>query len=155
MTSPICLRYAVTNFKILPIKSDNKTKFYPLNQRVRIQLDKTYFILVLKAHCNLLSVLNNVVSWKKIYVNTLRLIQNGHHFTDDTFKRIFLNKNVKLFIEISLKFFPKGIINSIPALVQIMAWRRPGDKPLSEPMMVNLLTHIWVTLPQCVKSIAA
>ena len=23
-----------------------------------------------------------------------------------------------------------------------MAWRRPGDKPLSEPMMVSLLTHI-------------
>ena len=35
-------------------------------------------------------------------------------------------------------------------LVQIMAWRRPGDKPLSEPMMFNLLTHICVTRPQWV-----
>ena len=25
-----------------------------------------------------------------------------------------------------------------------MAWRRPGDKPLSESMMVNLLTHIYI-----------
>ena len=24
-------------------------------------------------------------------------------------------------------------------MVQIMAWRRPGDKPLSEPVMVSLL----------------
>ena len=40
---------------------------------------------------------------------------------------------------------PKGSINNIPALVQIMAWRRPGDKPLSEPMMVSLLTHTCVT----------
>ena len=32
-----------------------------------------------------------------------------------------------------------------------MAWRRPGDKLLSEPMMVNLLTHICVTRPQWVK----
>ena len=32
-----------------------------------------------------------------------------------------------------------------------MAWRRPGDKPLSEPMMVSLLTHICVTRPQRVK----
>ena len=32
-----------------------------------------------------------------------------------------------------------------------MAWRRPGDKPLSEPMMENLLTHICVTRPQWVK----
>ena len=31
-----------------------------------------------------------------------------------------------------------------------MAWRRSGDKPLSEPMMVNLLTHICVTRPQWV-----
>ena len=28
-------------------------------------------------------------------------------------------------------------------MVQIMAWRRPGDKPLSEPMMGSLLTHTW------------
>ena len=39
------------------------------------------------------------------------------------------------------------------ALVQIMAWRRPGDKPLSEPMMVSLLTHICVTRPQWVNSL--
>ena len=32
-----------------------------------------------------------------------------------------------------------------------MAWRRPGDKPLSEPMMVRLPTHICVTRPQWVK----
>ena len=64
----------------------------------------------------------------------------------------FLNKNVKISIKISLKFVPKGPINNIPALVQIMTWHRPGDKPLSEPMMVNLLTHICVTRPQWVNS---
>ena len=46
-------------------------------------------------------------------------------------------------------------MNNIPTLVQIMAWRRPGDKPLSEPMMVILLTHICVTRPQWVKTIVA
>ena len=84
-------------------------------------------------------------------VNTLRPRQNGRRFTDDTFKRIFLNENVRISIKISLMFVPKGPINNIPALVQIMAWRRPGDKPLSESMMVNLLTHICVTRPQWVK----
>ena len=49
--------------------------------------------------------------------------------------------------KISIKFAPKGPINNIPALVQIMAWCRPGDKPLSEPVMVNLLMHIR-TWPQ-------
>ena len=80
--------------------------------------------------------------------NTLRPRQNGRHFADDIFKRIFLNENVRISIKISLKFVPKGRIDNIPALVQIMAWRRAGDKPLSEPMMVSLPTHICVARPQ-------
>ena len=83
--------------------------------------------------------------------NTLRLRQNGRRFTDDIFKRIFLNENVRISIKISLKFVPRGPINIIPALVQIMAWRRPGDKPLSEPMLVFVPTHKCVTRPQWVK----
>ena len=85
-------------------------------------------------------------------VNTLRPRQNGRHFADDIFKCIFLNENVSIAIKISLKFVPKGPISNIPSLVQIMAWRRPGDKPLSEPMMARLPTHICVTRPQWVKS---
>ena len=89
------------------------------------------------------------VTWC-IGFNTLRPRQNGRHFPDDIFKWIFLNENVRILITISLKFVPKVPINNIPALVQIMAWRRPGDKPLSEPMMDSLLTHICVTRPQWV-----
>ena len=89
---------------------------------------------------------------KYVTVNTLRPRQNGRHFTDDIFKCIFLNENAGILLKISLKFVPKVRINNIPALVQIMAWRRPGDKPLSEPMMVSLLTHICVTRPQWVKA---
>ena len=70
------------------------------------------------------------------WVNTLKPRQNGRHFADAIFKCIFLNKNVLISIKISLKFVLKGSINNIPALVQIMAWRWPGDKPLFEPMMV-------------------
>ena len=65
-----------------------------------------------------------------------------------------LNETVLISIKISLKFIPKGPINNIPALVQIMAWRRPGAKPLSEPMLPTLLTHIYVTRPQWVKSVS-
>ena len=86
------------------------------------------------------------------FFNKLRPRQNGRHFPDNTFKRIFLNENIRILIKISLKFVPKGPINNIPALVQIMAWSRPGDKPLSEPMMVSLPTHICVTRPQWVNA---
>ena len=87
-------------------------------------------------------------------INTLRLKQNGRYFADDIFRYIFLNENVWILIKISLQFAPKGPINNIPALVQIMAWRRPGDKPLSEPMMVRSSTHILVTRPQWVELIS-
>ena len=97
----------------------------------------------------------NSINWPSfapmaVLLNTLRLRQNGRRFADDTFKRIFLNEYVS--IEISLKFVPKGPINNISALVQIMAWRRSGDKPLSKPMMIRLPTHICVTRPQWVKN---
>ena len=85
-------------------------------------------------------------------INTLRPRQNRRHFADDIFKCIFFNENVWLLFQISLKFVPKGPINNIPASVQIMVWRRPGDKPLSEPMMAIFPTHICVTQPQWVKN---
>ena len=82
------------------------------------------------------------------HVNTLRLRQNGRHFPDNIFKCIFLNENLWIAIKIALKFVPMGPINNIPALVLIMAWHWPGDKPISEPMMVSLLMHICITQPQ-------
>ena len=58
---------------------------------------------------------------------TLRPRQNGRYLPDDIFKGIFLNENVSIFIQISLKFVPRGPINNIPAFVQIMVWHHPGD----------------------------
>ena len=69
------------------------------------------------------------------------------HFGDNIFRCIFLNKNVWISLKISLKFVPKFQINNIPVLVQIMAWRWPVDKPLSEPIMVSLLMHICHLAP--------
>ena len=86
-------------------------------------------------------------------VNTLRPRQHGRHLADDMFRCIFFNENVWNLLKISLMFVPKGRMNNISALVQIMAWRRPGVKPLSEHMIVSLLTNICVTRPQWVKSL--
>ena len=72
----------------------------------------------------ILTYLIEMASRASYFLNTLRPGQNGRHFADNIFKCIFLNENVWIPIKISLKFFPKGPINNIPALVQIMAWRR-------------------------------
>ena len=106
--------------------------------------------------CFIVTVRMNFL-WFHVFVqvsfNTLRPRQNGRHFPDDIFKCIFFNENICNFIKISLKFVPKDPINNIPSLVQIMAWCRPGNKPLSEPMMVSLLMHICVTQPQWVNTL--
>ena len=85
-----------------------------------------------------------------LYIYTLRLRQNDRHFPEDTFKCIFLNENIWSLIEISPRFVPKGPINNIPTWGQIMLWRWPGNKPLSEPIVVRLLMRICVTRPQWV-----
>ena len=64
------------------------------------------------------------IGFHYIYVNTLRPRQDGRYFADDVFA------------------------DNIPALVQMMDWRRPGDKPLSDPMFVFVPTHICVTRRQ-------
>ena len=56
---------------------------------------------------------------------------------DNNFKCIFLNESDRILIEISLKFVPRSLIDNKPALVRVMAWRRTGDKPLSEPMLTQ------------------
>ena len=70
-------------------------------------------------------------------INILRRRQNGRRLADGIFKPIFLNENVWMLIKISLKFVPMGPNNNKPILVQIMAWRQTGDKPLSGPMMAQ------------------
>ena len=91
-----------------------------------------------------------------------RLIKQLTHWGRDemdisqtAFRRISFNENIWICIEISLKLVPKGPSNNIPALIQIIAWRRPGGKPLSEPMMVILLAHICDNRPQWVNKTEA
>ena len=63
----------------------------------------------------------------------LRPRQNGNHFAADIFKCIFLVEN-RMFNQIPPTFIPFGIESS---LVQVVAWRRCGAKPLPEAMMIR------------------
>ena len=63
------------------------------------------------------------------------------HFQVNFLEWIFF----KISIKISLKFVPKAPIDNIPALVQIMAWRRQGNKPLFKPMMAYV-ANIYASL---------
>ena len=65
--------------------------------------------------------------------------QNGHHFTDDIFEHIFLNENVRIFIQFSLKFVPKHPIDNKSALVRVMACHPIGSKSLPEPILTEFI----------------
>ena len=65
--------------------------------------------------------------------------QNGRHFTDNIFRSIFLNEEVRILIRISPKFVPNDLIDNNSALIQIMAHRLFGAEPLSEPMLIRFI----------------
>ena len=64
--------------------------------------------------------------------------QNGLRFADDILRCIFVNEKFRILMKLLLKFVPMGPFDSNPALVQIMAWHRIGDTPLSEPMLTRI-----------------
>ena len=80
---------------------------------------------------------NKQAAMNESILNTIRQRQYGRHFAEDIFKYIILNENVWMLIQVLLNFIPKGPINNIPALSQIMAWRPIGDKPLYETMLTR------------------
>ena len=48
-----------------------------------------------------------------------------------------MNEKFCILIQVSPNFFSKGPIDNKAVLVQIMAWRRTGDKPLSEQALTQ------------------
>ena len=122
-----------------------------LGHRCRINVDLIVFVIWDEVRISV--SIHAPRLWLSCYIgycDTLEPRQHGRHFPDNIFKCIFKNENVWISVKISLEFIPTGPINNIPAMVQIMALRRLGNKPLSEPIMVSLLTHICVTRPRWV-----
>ena len=78
-----------------------------------------------------------VCYFRLLAINLFPYEQNGRHFADDILRCIFVNEQFFILIEISPKTVPKGPIDNNWALDQTMAWRRIGDKPLSEPMVTQ------------------
>ena len=63
---------------------------------------------------------------------------------NDTFRCIFSNEDDRIPIQISLKFVLRGPIDNKPALVEVMAWRLTGDKPLPDPMKIQYIdAYVW------------
>ena len=64
-------------------------------------------------------------------------------FCRQHFKRIFLNENYRIFINISLNFVRKCPFLNKWSLAHVMTWRWKGDKPLPEATMTILYDAKW------------
>ena len=80
------------------------------------------------------------MAWRRTALNELThlpLDKMAVILADDIFKCISLNENDRIPIQISLKFVPRSLIDNKLALVQVMACRLLGAKPLPEPMLTQ------------------
>ena len=62
--------------------------------------------------------------------------KTGSHFADRIFKRMFLYDFVLNSDSYCSEIVPNGPINNNLSLAKVMAWRRKGNKPLSELIIV-------------------
>ena len=95
-------------------------------------------------------VLDPARIYSRHHVKSSPPAQNDSHFADDIYKYIFLNEKFYILIWISLKFIPKGPIDYMPPLVQVIAWCGTGDKPLPQCWPMSL-THKCGTRDRWVK----
>ena len=128
----------------------------PLGRRFNIPPSMYFFLTYVSPpiHCLLtLAFYDQIYSMShKIYIRfgcafmvatpsvLIEAEESNRHFADDIFKCIFVNENIWIVNKIPLNCIPWGSIDNSSVLVQIMTWRRTGDKPLSEPM-INGLVH--------------
>ena len=92
------------------------------------------------------TILKSVSGYQYAFQNVIAFIINSSPpgqmaviLADDIFKWIFLNEYGRIPIQISLKFVPGSPVDKKPALVQVMAWRRTGDKPLPQLMLTQFI----------------
>ena len=61
--------------------------------------------------------------------------------------------SISILIQSHRSVHPNGPINNTTVLIQIMARRRTGGRPLSTAVMSSPLTHKYETMPQCVNKL--
>ena len=70
----------------------------------------------------------------------------AHIFADIIFRSIFFNENYCILIQISLKFVPKGSVDYMSALVEVMVWHQTADKQNFEPILFSNIFIILVII---------
>ena len=112
---------------------DDKLNCFLLEKYIVVIHYNLYILLPLAPPIKLLYL----VTWERLPFTHLPLDKMAAIWTDDNFKPILFNENYRIPIRILLKFVPRSPIDNKPTLVQVMACRLTGDKPLPELMLTQ------------------
>ena len=127
---------AMWNFNVISVN---------LNKMFHKQLSCCWFAkgAIINDPGNCVQVNTNDWQWLKlnleatVFLSHFPLDKMAATLADDNFKCFFLNENNRVWNWFSLKCVPRSPIDNKPVLVQVMAWRQTGNKPLSEPMLTQ------------------
>ena len=108
--------------------------------KFNILFTKITCVKVFKQCAKMFSIWPHLLESSTGYTLTyLTLDKMAANLADDIFNCILLNENDRIPIQISLKYVPRTPVDNMPVVVQVMAWRWTGDKPLPEPMMTRFI----------------
>ena len=129
---------------VLSNTNTNTNTFFPEFQiQIQIQIQRQ------KSDQIQIQIQIQLIKYK--YKYTMRPRQNCRNLIlQMTYQNLLYCRKIVLFIQILLKIVSKGPIYNKPTLVQMMAWRWVGNKPLSDQWWPGLLMHKCITRPKWV-----
>ena len=95
------------------------------------------FMYLLQEFCILYPWTNRLTHWDRDKMAAIFQTTFSNAFSWMKMHEFQLRFHWNLFLRVQLTIFQHWSVH-------IMAWRRPGDKPLSEPMMLSLLAHSYM-----------
>ena len=106
-----------------------------------------------------LCTVRNLLPDSMLLLTHLPLDRVAAILADDILKRLLVNENIRISIQISLKSVPKCSIDNKPALVQVMAWRQAITWSNADPVYRRIyaalggdeLTHSHLNKVACFK----
>ena len=83
------------------------------------------------------------IAWMQLLFIEMMMRRNERHFADVIFNCIFVDANYFLLVDISLKFVSKGLINSMQALCERVAWCQTSNKPLHIYIYIDEWSYLF------------
>ena len=139
-----------------PTNSQNSKRHINETRACARHFENFHWILWLMTLINLFEA-SKITGFYEFLAKTYLYCTSRHEKCDTYFHKhfhkhfqIFLNENCSILIKISLKFLHDDLIYNKSALIQVMAWRHTGYRPLPEQCLpfyiINEVGHLTTSV---------